>query len=284
MLAQSVDERNGAEIDLAAYFSRIGFTGEARADFETLYALQYAHATSIPFENLHILFGHGIKLDPETLQRKILRECRGGYCFEQNGLFLRVLKQIGFAAEGLIGRVRWMTPEDQPTPLTHMLIRVELEDGPYLVDGGFGGLRQTVPLKLVPGLVQKTTHEDMRLVEKEDGLLLEADLGERWAGLCQFALKGVPQTDYELGSWYTSTHPDSLFVNNLIVEMPGEGVRRTIFNGEFIERRLGEEPRVTKLETADQAAAVLAEYFGLSVTDPAEKAVLQRFIEKPRMF
>jgi len=153
-----------SQIDLDAYLTRIGYEGSREPTLENLIAIQFAHATSIPFENLSILFGQGVQLDLATLQDKIVCQCRGGYCFEQNGLALAVLQRLGFEATGLIGRVRWMVADEVAAPLTPMLIRVDFGDGSYIYDGGFGGFRMTGVLRLEPGLVQQTRHEDHRLV------------------------------------------------------------------------------------------------------------------------
>ncbi len=78
-------------IDIDAYFRRIGYSGRGEPSLATLHALCAAHVLSIPFENLDVLLGRGVSLDPEAVDRKILHDGRGGYCFEQNTLFLRAL-------------------------------------------------------------------------------------------------------------------------------------------------------------------------------------------------
>lgn len=265
-------------VDLDAYLERIGYAGSRAPTLETLTALQFAHATSIPFENLNILFGRGIHLDLEALQDKIVRHRRGGYCFEQNGLALAALRQMGFAATGLIGRVRWMAPEDHVTPQTHMLIRVDLDGRCYIYDGGFGGIRLTGVLELMPDLVQKTRHEDHRIVQDGTSYTVQVDLGAHWADVCRFTLEPQSPVDYEMSSWYTSTHPDSLFVNNLIVERPADGVRRMIFNNSFVERYLGEEQTTRQIGSVDEMAGLLEQHFGLPVSGDDEREALARFI------
>ena len=265
-------------VNIDAYLDRIGYSGSRAPTLETLTALQFAHATSIPFENLNILFGKGVQLDSETLEDKIVTCARGGYCFEQNGLALKVLQQLGFEASGLIGRVRWMLTPEQPSPQTHMLIRVELEGKTYIYDGGFGGIRMTGVLELVPNLVQPTRHEDHRLVEKDGHYTIQADLGERWADVVQFTMEPAMPVDYELSSWYTSTHPDSLFVNNLVVERPSDGVRRMIFNENFIERFSGQEQAIHLIGSVAEMVSLLETHFGLRVDGEAERAVLAGFL------
>src|SRR5580698_1365149 len=91
-------------LDLDRYFARIGFTGVPRADLETLCALHRAHVTHVPFENLDVLLGRTIRLDLPSLEQKLVGQRRGGYCFEQNGLFVAVLEQIGFEITRLAAR------------------------------------------------------------------------------------------------------------------------------------------------------------------------------------
>lgn len=267
-----------AQIDLDAYFTRIGYEGGREPTLENLTAIQFAHATSIPFENLSILFGQGVQLDLDTLQSKIVGACRGGYCFEQNGLALAVLQQLGFKATGLIGRVRWMVEEDVPAPLTHMLIRVDFEDGAYIYDGGFGGIRMTGVLRLEPDLVQKTRHEDHRIVKHGDNYTIQADLGSQWASVVEFTLTPQSPPDYTLSSWYTSTHPESLFTNNLIVELPSADTRRMIFNNMLIERNLGEDQTVHEIADVDEMVTLLDQHFDLPVESDEQRKVLERFL------
>ncbi|WP_144037898.1 arylamine N-acetyltransferase, partial [Sphingopyxis sp. KK2] len=112
-------------VDLPRYCSRIGYDGSLVPTWEVLAALQAAHIAAIPFEALDPLTGKGVDLDPAAVDAKLIDARRGGYCFEQNSLFLRVLRAIGFDAEGRIARVRWMQPDDAPpTPRTHQMTRV----------------------------------------------------------------------------------------------------------------------------------------------------------------
>ena len=87
---------DGPAIDLDAYFGRIGYEGEARASLATLSRLHALHAEAIPFENLAAFLGEEIPLDAASLQRKLVAEGRGGWCFEQNLLFAHM--QIGRAS------------------------------------------------------------------------------------------------------------------------------------------------------------------------------------------
>jgi hypothetical protein len=96
---------NGAELDLDAYLARIGFDGERAPTVRTLHELVRAHTTAIPFENLEIILGRTIPLDLATLQDKMVHGRRGGYCYENVGLFAAALERLGFGVTGLSGRV-----------------------------------------------------------------------------------------------------------------------------------------------------------------------------------
>ena len=134
-------------IDLDAYFHRVGYAGPRAATLEALRWLHARHAEAIPYENLDPLVGRPVRLDPASLERKLVRGGRGGYCFEQNLLFRHVLEALGFRVTGLAARVLWNAVEGVVPPRGHMVLRVELADGPYLADVGFGGQSLTGPLR-----------------------------------------------------------------------------------------------------------------------------------------
>jgi len=46
-----------------------------------------------------------VRLDAPSLQQKLVRAGRGGYCFEQNLLQSHVLNGLGFKVSGLAARV-----------------------------------------------------------------------------------------------------------------------------------------------------------------------------------
>lgn len=107
-------------LNLELYFKRIGFQDKAKPDLATLNALSFAHITYIPFENISVLNKEAISLEPADLFDKLVKRQRGGYCFEQNGLFLAVLEQIGFEVAPLAGRVRLACKSREELPMrTH---------------------------------------------------------------------------------------------------------------------------------------------------------------------
>ena len=269
-------------LDLDAYFSRIGYDGPRTPTLDTLKAIHYAQAVSIPFENLDVLAKRPINLDPASLQKKLVTEKRGGYCFEVNALFAAVLKELGFDVTTLIGRVRWMAPEEVDTARSHMLMRVELPEGPFLADVGFGGLTMTGPIRFETGAEQETPHEPRRLLEHEDGLELQAKIAGDWTPIYRFTLEPHRRTDYEVASWYTSTHPSSIFVQFLMAGRPQEGKWLSLFNREFKIRGLDGKAETRVLDSADEIAEVLDSYFGIALSEEDKALAIEPYLDQWR--
>src|SRR5579862_6589879 len=102
------DEWSVATLDLDAYLERIGYAGPAgklEPSGKTLGALHRAHLAAIPFENLDIMLGRGVKVDLESIAAKLVHARRGGYCFEHGQLFGAALERLGFEVERLLARV-----------------------------------------------------------------------------------------------------------------------------------------------------------------------------------
>ncbi|MFL6753312.1 MAG: arylamine N-acetyltransferase family protein [Sphingomicrobium sp.] len=260
--------------DLVSYFERIGFAGDPRPDRDTLAALIAAHTGSIPFENLNPLLGLPVPLDPESLVRKLIHGRRGGYCFEQNGLFRLVLQAIGFEVTGLAARVLWMLPEDSVTPRTHMALLVHLPEGPVLADVGFGGAVCTGVLDFTPDIAQDTPHERYRLVRSDGEWRQQTEIAGEWRTTYRFDLTPQPQIDYELANWWTSTNPLSHFTQGLTIARSPAGRRMTLRNFDFATHRLGEPSERRRLEGPAEVCDVLEAEFGIRIPD--REALIRR--------
>src|SRR5262245_39436859 len=134
-------------LDLDRYFARIGWTGPTDVSLSTLGGMLRAHMTTIPFENFDVLLQRPISLELDALQAKLIDARRGGYCYEHSTLFQAVLSRLGYAVTAHSARVTMMTPKQQ-APRTHMLLSIELAEGAFVVDPGFGGLAPFVPVPI----------------------------------------------------------------------------------------------------------------------------------------
>src|SRR5215475_14666884 len=134
--------------DQQAWLDRIGHNGSCEPTLSTLHQLIFAHSQAIAYESLDIMLGRTPRLDIESLQRKMIFGGRGGYCLEQNMLFREGLRSLGYNVTSLQGRVVRGMAIDAPRPAIHMLLQINLPEGPYLADVGFGNLAPTAALLL----------------------------------------------------------------------------------------------------------------------------------------
>jgi len=262
--------------DLSAYFARIGYDGPRAPTLETLRAIQLLHPQAIAFENLDPLLAQPVKLDVESLQQKLVRSPRGGYCFEHNGLLFQVLRTLGYRVSGLAGRVVWNNPPDTIPPRSHMILRVELDEGSYLADVGFGS-SPTAPLRLVPDVAQETPHESFRLLERAGQYTLQCNLKSQWTSFYMFDLQEQAPVDYQVANHYVSTWPTSHFVTSLIAARATADGRYGLRNNRLSIHRMNGESDQRVLTSAAEISAVLKNLFGVVVPDePAFAARLAR--------
>jgi len=229
-------------LDLDAYLRRIRYSGSLQPNYQVLAALHLAHATHIPFENLDILLGRSVRLDLETLQAKMINGRRGGYCFEQNVLFAALLERLGYSVTPLAGRVRYRVR--RVLPRTHMLLLVRCDGATWIADVGFGLEGFLLPL---PFGSEQEIHQygrTYRLVPEHGQWTLQKREAESWNDLYTFLPEPQLLVDYEMANYYTSTHPDSVFVRTLIAQLSTPEVRKflrnrvlTVDNGRSITTR-----------------------------------------------
>lgn len=267
--------------DLETYFARIGYDGERTATLASLRAIHQRHTETIPFENLNPFLGQPVHLDIDSLQQKLVRDGRGGYCFEHNLLLGHALRALGFKVTGLAARVLWNLPEDSVTPRGHMLLRTELESAAYLVDVGFGGLTPTGPLRFEPGIEQTTPHELFRLLDTHQDFVLQAKVRGVWKALYSFDLQEQHPVDYDVTNWYLSNHPRSHFVTGLTAARPDPSRRYALRNNQFSVHHLDGPSDRQVLTTIGEVKAVLVDAFRIQLPQTAElDSRLQRLIEQ----
>jgi N-hydroxyarylamine O-acetyltransferase len=202
-------------LDLDAYLERIGARPHA-----SLAEMHRAHVLSIPFENLDPHRGIPVSLEEGALERKLIAERRGGYCFEQNLLLKAALEALGAEVELLLARVRVGVPPGVRRPRSHLVLRVRAEGADWHADVGFGIGTPLEPLPFGSGDVHQQAGWRYRIVEEGPELVLQTANGAEWEDLYGFIPEPVPFIDVETSNWFTSTHPRSPFVTGLIVARP----------------------------------------------------------------
>jgi len=270
------------KVNLNAYFERIGFAGSIAPTAATLELLHALHPAAIPFENLSPLVGDQVLLDQQSLEKKLLAEKRGGYCFEHNFLFMRMLADLEYDVRPLLARVIWTNPEAIKAPPTHMLLLVDIKGQNYIADVGFGGMSLTAPLRLKPDVEQPTPHETYRLVGGDPDWTLQARIGEEWRGVYVFTTDRVDEVDLWDINRDLSGNPASPFTLQLRVALSPTGRRLKLRNNVFTIQPTGEEAEVRELLSVEEIRAVLAGEFGIAVPE-SEKldAKLAGFVPAP---
>ena len=262
-------------LDLDAYCRRIGFTGPRTPTHATLARLVSLHAAALPFENIEVLARRVPALDLAGLQRKMIAQRRGGYCFEQNGLLRHVLQAFGFDAHPLEARIRSRIPADVVTGRTHLVTRVVLDGADHLVDVGCGTIAPVAPLALASPAEQPAATGRYRLVDVGSELLLQSLAADGWQDAYAIQPGAPAPVDAEIGNWWVATHPASMLANNLLVGRALDDGRLRLFNHRLSAfRPESAEPVEQLLQTRAEFADVLADGFGLDVADADLDAVM----------
>ncbi len=245
-------------MNLPAYLRRICYVGTVQPTLDILTALHRAHATSIPFENLDIQLGRRIHLEPDRLEEKLVEKRRGGYCFEQNSLALHALRAIGFDVTACEARVR--LGATRVAPRTHMVLVVSIDGTPWLWDTGFGG---DTPLEPVPmdGGESHQGGASYRVAAEGPLRIVRMNVIGEWADLYAFVPEPREPVDFEVGNWYTSTHPDSHFVTTLTAQLRTSDGSRVLRNLSFTVNAGAHSE--TREVARGQLPGLLREAFGL---------------------
>lgn len=254
--------------DQRAWLARIGYSGALDPTLETLNRLIFAHAHAISYETLDIMLGRPPKLDVSTLQKKMIARGRGGYCFEQNMLFRAGLHSLGYKITSFQGRVVRGMAIDAPRPAIHMLLVIDLPEGPHLADVGFGNLAPTRALQLKPDIEQDTPHEVMRFIDVGGELTLQAKLKHGWAHIYRVIPYPRYDGEYDITNWYTATHPETPYQGNIIVARPGPNrTRVTMYNSRVTVRDVDGQSEKRWLKNESEYHDVLRGEFGLNMSD-----------------
>lgn len=202
--------------DLKRYLARIGFEGEAKADLATLTELMRLQLRSVPFENLDVQAGQVVSLVPEDIVQKTVHQQRGGYCYEVNGLFSMALEALGIEHFFVAARPMFYA---ERRPKTHMAILVKLDEQSWLCDLGFGsyGLREPFSMDVLNTEVLQDQDKFMLSLLPDKEYLLQACIGGQWTAQFSFSPVAQEWLDFSPVNYMNSTHPESIFVKQLLV-------------------------------------------------------------------
>ena len=249
--------------ELVQEYLRVLGVEAAERDFAAVGQLVARHVATFAFSSVGCRLGDDLPLDLESLFDRIVVRRRGGYCFEQNGLFFEVLDELGFSPELYLARV--ILNQDSHPGLTHRISIVEHEGQRYVLDVGFGAQGPRVPVLLSEG---ETPDGDrvFRVAEPRPGELHMQVLKDgAFFSLYRFELSRYGQSDCELGHFYSHKHPEAAFVTNLVASRILADEVRSLRNLEYWV--LGPNgDHITSIEGPDQLTRLLADELGVRVS------------------
>ena len=224
-----------------------------------------AHMRAIPFENLDVLLGRGIRVDLDSVFAKLVTARRGGYCFEHSTLLAAALTHLGFAPVPHSARVVLFNPR-HASPRTHMFLSVTIAGTRYVLDPGFGGHGPLVPVPLVEDYAVRDGADVHRFVRREGEWVLETPIGGAMTPLWMSTLEAESPIDFVMANHFTCTWSESPFVNRLMLRALTPEGRVSVMNRDVTVLRGAASERH---ELADRTALrqLLVAHFGFDLPE-----------------
>ena len=251
-------------MDVQKYLDRIKYAGPLEPSVDTLRGLHKAHMLTVPFENLDIHLGRPIVLDDDVFFKKIVGRRRGGFCYELNGLFAALLREVGFDVTMLSAGVAGPNSRFGPD-FDHMALRVALEEE-WLADVGFGD-SFIEPIRLKPSIVSEDSTGAYRVDANGDHNLMSrrGDEGEAsWTPQYRFTLAPRELQQYREMCFYQQTSPESHFTRQRICSLATDTGRITLSDLKLITTTSGVRDE-RMLAGEDEFNSVLGDHFGIVI-------------------
>ncbi len=193
-----------------------------------------AHLATFAFSSGKVLLENEISLELSDIYETIVRQKRGGYCFEHNKFFYEVLKELGFDVAFFLARVINNTHNE--VPQTHRFTILNFEGEKYLIDVGVGFHSPSIPVKFGKEISKGHLNIGYKVESYEDNTLglVKVENNEPYR-VTQFDMNPCYETDFEMGHFYSHKHPSAVFVNNLVVSVIQENEIRSLRNGNYFK-------------------------------------------------
>ena len=248
-------------LDVSSYLERIGYEGPREPTLDVLRAIHRRHMLTVPFENLDIHLGRTIVLDEASFFDKIVRQRRGGFCYELNGLFAALLREMGYDLDLLSGRVDNQAGYFGPE-FDHLVLLVRLDGQPWIADVGFGD-SFLEPLAL-DGKEQSSGGMLYFVDRWREGLILLRQEDGMWSPKYVFTLQPHRLEEFAGMCVYHQTSPNSTFPRARICSRATPQGRVTLSEMRLIQTMNGERTE-RMLESEEQHQQALLEYFGIEL-------------------
>jgi len=253
-------------MNVTAYLERLNYTQPVKPDVDTLHGLQIAHMQKVPFENLDIALKRPILIDEPAIWDKLINQKRGGFCYELNGLFAWLLKQIGFDVTYLNARVFNQTGE-LGIDFDHLalLVKTPGQSTRWLADVGFGDSFNE-PLNFEERDVEVQGLRAYRLQQTQTGYIVwQRNYDGSWERQYFFDLQPhhFPE-EYEAACLYHQTSPNSSFTRGSIISRATPDGRVSLEDGWVILTTNGTREKRPLADKAEYQA-LLKEHFGVEL-------------------
>ncbi len=243
-------------MNIDRYLGRIGYNGGRTASAGTLRELHRRHMLSVPFENLDI-GRRPIVIDEAVFVRKVVEERRGGFCYELNGAFAALLRDLGFGVTLLSAGVAREKGGFGPE-YDHLALLVDIDGERWLADVGFGD-GFVLPLRFETGIEQNDPAGVFR-INPEDGMfvLYRGDKPQY-----RFPLAAHALDEFGPRCHYHQTSPESSFTQESVCSLLTERGRVTVAGRRLITTEDGRrsERELSESEWVD----TLRDLFGVTL-------------------
>lgn len=251
--------------DLEQYLDRIDYTGPVAPTVETLRRLHYHHLMAVPFENLDIHYGHPIVLNIDRIYKKIVCDRRGGFCYELNGLFSELLRQLGFKAKIVSARVFENDKGEYSPEYDHLALLVDIDGTAWLTDVGFGEFIRT-PLNIDSEAEQEDFNGVYRVKRgKNSYLVIEHKVSpEGWKPEYKFKPVERELAEFKNRCDFHQSSGESHFRRKKICSLP-TGNGRITLTDDLLKIRDGENTNEQPVKNEEDFEELLAEYFAITI-------------------
>jgi N-hydroxyarylamine O-acetyltransferase len=253
--------------DVDAYFQRIKYSGSKEPTVETLQQIQWHHLLAIPFETLDIHTLGSVDIAPDSIEKKIVGNGRGGFCYENNILLLHVLRKLGYSVTPIISRTRWNRPVDIASTPTHLVLKVDIDGILWLADVGFSSFGSPYALRIETDEVQATPLEPRRITREGEMHIHQLYVLGKWCDMYSFTLNESYPMDWEMGAYYVATHPTCPAKLQIIVSMPTKTCRHLLLDNVLNTRYPDGRNETMEVWTESDYKRVLREVFSLHLPE-----------------
>ena len=252
--------------DLKKYLNRIFIEESRNSSLDYLDELILAHQYAVPFENIDIFdYKKQIEISTDSIFDKVVKRNRGGYCFELNTLFYKLLLACGYEVYPTLARV--VKYGESYLPSLHRLTIIKYDNSLYVCDVGFGSVQPGFALKIEGGLEQTSKNglaQTFKVEEKNGWWKINYRSKNSWENTIMFNLREQEEVDFVSPNYYTCNSENAIFTQKRMVNLRTENGNKSIDSDTFIQ--IENHQRIeTPIEYEKERNRILEAHFGIRI-------------------